>query len=386
MRKTLFLIFTFSLTAIWLISCGDSSTKVTPQTPLPSVAFLQGPSDGTGMLTPMTGTFNSNGQFVTNAVIDTGTGQPVATGINSIILSSDHTQATLDLYGGLDGTSDQWDIWVAASDLNTNPVQITNDVYQDVEPQFSRDGTKIVYASYRPIPGDLSGNYQWQIVVRSSTPGGSELVLPIPSGIEYQMAPAFSPDGSKIVMMADGYISDYVPFAGILITNVDGSNPQTLTNPLYSKGCYYCADQLPAFTANGSQIVFSRDNWNQSPETEDIYIMNADGSNVTQLTDGVGLNSDPLTTTIDNVGERILFNSNRDNLSFTTGDGFCLYMMKTDGTGFTRLTNNTLFDGFSTWWYDGPGSGAATARHTNRLSRQFQPFHRTVLTSHGWHH
>lgn len=385
MRKTLLLMLTFSLAAIWLISCGDSSKKVTPQTALPSVAFLQGSSDGSQLLTPMVGTFTTSGQFVTSAVIDTGTGQPVATEINSIILSADHTQATLDLYGGLDGTSGQWDIWVAASDLKTNPVQITNDVYQDVEPQFSRDGTKITYASNRPIPGDPYGDYQWQIVVRNSTPGGAELVLPIPSGIWYQMGPAFSPDGTKIVMMAEGYIGDNIPFGGILITNTDGSNPQALTNPLYSEACYYCADELPAFTADGTKIVFSRDNWNQSPEIEDIYVMNADGSNVTQLTDSVGLNSDPFTTTIDNMGERILFNSNRDNLSFTNGDGFCLYMMKTDGTGFTRLTNNTLFDGFSTWWYDGPGSGVAAARHASRLTRHYQPFHRAVPPPHGWH-
>ena len=383
MRKILLFIAVLSITAAWMVGCGDSAKKVVvvPATPLPNVAFLQGPADMSDMLTPMLGTFTSSGQFVTKAVMDTDN-KPVTAEINSIALSADRTKATLDLYGGLDGNSDQWDIWVAKSDLSTNPTQITNDVYDDVLPQFSHDGAKIAYASYRPIPGDINGDYQWQIVVRNASAGGTELVLPIPAGVWYQMHPTFSPDGTKIAMMADGYWND-IPFAGIMITNADGSNPQALTNPLYTEACYYCQDELPTFTADGTKIVFSRDNWNQSPEVADIYVMNAaDGSNLTQLTDGVGLNSDPLAITISSLGESILFNSNRENLDITTSGGFCLYSMKTDGTGLTRLTNNTLFDGFSTWWYGGPGDAAA-ARHASTLSHRYQPLHR-VTPLHGW--
>ncbi len=384
MRKILFFSFILSLTAIWLIACGESN-KVTTNTPLPNVAFLQGPSDGSYLLTPMVGTFTASGQFTTLGVIDKTTNQPVTAEINSIILSADRTKATLDLYGGLDGNSGQWDIWVADSTLTTNPVQVTNDVYDDALPQFSHDGTKVVYASFRPIPGDPYGDYQWQIVVRNTSGTGTELVLPIPMGIYYQMAPTFSPDGTKIAMMAVGNFEG-APFGGILLTSADGRNPLALTNPLFSEACYYCADGLPSFTADGSKIVFSRDNWTQSPEVEDIYVMSADGTNVTKLTDSVGLNSDPLTVTTDSMGERILFNSNRGNLNFATGDGFCLYSMKMDGTGLTRLTNNTLFDGFSTWWYDGPGTSTASAaaRHAGMLSRKYHPLHQGFTPPHGW--
>lgn len=389
MRKTLFFVLLLSLTAAWFIGCSDSAKK-TPVVVLPNIAFLRGPSDGTGMLTPMLGTFSSTGAFTETTAVDTTTNQPVTAEINSIILSPDQTKAVLELYGGLDGNSGQWDIWIANSDLSANPVQITNDAYFDVEPQFSPDGTKIVYASERPIPGETStdcsvASCQWQIVVRNATAGGTELILPIPVGIEYQMAPTFSPDGTKIAMMADGYFND-IPFAGILATNADGSNPQALSNPLYSDACYYCQDELPTYSADGSKIIFDRDDWNGATEFEDIYSMSAvDGSGVTLLTDSVGLNSDPLTVNISGIGERILFNSNRDNLSVTTGDGFCIYSIKSDGTGITRLTNNTQFDGFSTWWYDGPNTPVAAARHSRGLHGRHIPFPKGHTPVHGWH-
>ena len=83
------------------------------------------------------------------------------------------------------------------------------------------------------------------------------------------------------------------PFDGIVLMNADGSSPTLLTNP-YNADCW-CGDQEPFFTPDGSQIVFSRENWiTSTEETEDIYIMNVDGSGVTNLTDGTGVNFDPM--------------------------------------------------------------------------------------------
>jgi Tol biopolymer transport system component len=297
--------------------------------------------------------------------VDSATKQPIAFDIGSIILSADGTRATFDLYGGLgDTSSNQWDIWVANADGTGNPLPISNDTYEDFLPQFSPNGTKVVYASYRPVPGDLP-TYQWQIVVATSDGSGTAQVLPIPEGVLYQTHPTYSPDGAKLVMMAAGYMNG-VAFDGILLTNADGTNAQLLSNPLYSEGCYYCVDELPSFTPDGQSIVFSRDNWNGS-EFEDIYIMNVDGSNPTQLTDSVGINHDPLVLNVSGVGQRIVFSSNRDNLTVGTG-GFDLYSAKLDGTGITRLTSNTLYDAFSEWWYG--DAVAAAARHSNPVSRE----------------
>lgn len=369
MRKIPLFIFLLSLTAMWATGCGDSKKAVVPPQTT-SFAFMQeAPSAGSYMFSPVLGTFSTTGNnttFSTTTYVDKSTGQPITFDIGSIILSANGTKATFDLYGGMgDSSSNQWDIWVANADGTGNPVQISNDAYEDYLPQFSPNGTKVVYSSYQPIPTD-STTYQWQVVVANSDGTGAAQVLPIPEGVLYQMHPTYSPDGTKLAMMAAGYTNG-VSFDGIMLTNADGTNAQVLSNPLYSEGCYYCVDELPAFTPDGSSIVFSRDNWNGSSEFEDIYIMNVDGSNPTQLTNSVGLNNDPLVLNISGVGTRILFTSNRDNLSTGTG-GFDLYSSKLDGTGVTRLTSNSIYDAFSEWWYG--DAAAAAARHIDPLSRQ----------------
>jgi Tol biopolymer transport system component len=81
--------------------------------------------------------------------------------------------------------------------------------------------------------------------------------------------PSYSPDGSKIVFDRPTGSSD----AGIWVMNADGSNPTQLT---------FSADDEPAWSPDGTKIVFDssreRDGWQ-------IYTMNADGSDQTRVTD-----------------------------------------------------------------------------------------------------
>lgn len=367
MRKLLLL--TLILLLGFLFACGGSSR---PQSVTSTFAFIQEAPNYSYAFTPMLGQFVVTGSKVafeaTAAAMDAGTGNPVKGEFYSIVLSPDGKKATFDLLGGtLDSPTDQWDIWVANADTS-NIMQITNDSYDDALPQFSPDGTKVVFASYRPVP-ETEAAYQWQIVIRNVT-GSGEQVLPIPDGVIYQFHPSYSPDGGKIVMTASGYTSQEVPFAGIYVVNADGSNPTLLTNPLYSsESCYYCQDEDPVFTADGTKIVFSRYN-DTNNAVEDVYIMNADGTGVTQLTDGTAVNADPSLITIQGVGDRILFNSNRSNPSNWGSATFDLYSMKFDGTGVTRLTNNALYDGLSGEWYDVYGTANAAS---NRVLGRNQP-------------
>jgi|SRR5579862_577335 len=390
MRKVLLLV-TMSLSSLWLISCGSSSKQVVvpPPPPQPSIttfAFMQ--EAGNYLFSPMLGTFtttNGTTVFAASAVVDPSTNQPVTGGFYSIILSPDGKKAAIDLYGGLDGDNDQLDIFVADASGSGNPVEVTNDAYEDLMPQFSPDGSKVVFASLRPIPGDTNGYWQWQIAIMNADGSGAEQVLPIAPGIVYQMAPTFSPNGKQIATQAIGNLDSGSPFQGILLTNIDGSNPIYLTNPLFSDTCDYCEDQMPSFSPDGSKIVFSRENYTQSPSVSDIYVMNADGTNVTKLTDGVGINSDPLLLNSSELSGTIVFNSNRDNLSITSGAAFDLYSIKTDGTGLTRLTNNTLFEGMCGWWYTGTGGADTATRRANPLSREHHPTYRGRPAIRGLH-
>ncbi|MEJ2627089.1 MAG: DPP IV N-terminal domain-containing protein, partial [bacterium] len=79
--------------------------------------------------------------------------------------------------------------------------------------------------------------------------------------------PIFSPDGSKIAFTKWG--PDY---SEIWVMDADGSNPTQLTSGYQ--------DSYPAWSPDGSKIAFNR-SWH-------IYIMNADGSEITQVTQEEG--------------------------------------------------------------------------------------------------
>jgi Tol biopolymer transport system component len=189
--------------AAWLTGCGDShKTVVQPQ--ISSFAFMQ--DAGGYLFTPMLGKYTTTGAttvFTTSAVLDSSTNQPVTGEFYSIALSPDGSRAIVDLYGGQNGDSGQWDIFIADSGDRGNMMAVTNDAYLDALPQFSPDATKVIFNSERPGPKDSK---QWQIVTRR-TDGSGELVLPMPLGADQTWAPTYSPDGSRIAVEAWGYDS-----------------------------------------------------------------------------------------------------------------------------------------------------------------------------------
>lgn len=84
----------------------------------------------------------------------------------------------------------------------------------------------------------------------------------------------FSPDGRRIV-----YTSAQRGGQGaIYVMNADGSNPTRLTN---NEGASTSRDFEPEWTSDGSRIVFLSNR--NGGEDATFFIMNADGSNQRQL-------------------------------------------------------------------------------------------------------
>jgi Tol biopolymer transport system component len=106
----------------------------------------------------------------------------------------------------------------------------------------------------------------------------------------------------------------------IWVMNADGTNPvQLTTDP--------AGDHTPAWSPDGTKIAFVSD---RDGGNFEIYVMNADGSGQTRLTDDPAQDFDP---TWSPDGSRIAFVSDRD-------DGFFdIFVMNADGSGPTNLTN-----------------------------------------------
>jgi TolB protein len=140
--------------------------------------------------------------------------------------------------------------------------------------------------------------------------------------------PAWSPDGSRIVFEStrDG------PDADIFVMNADGSGVSQLTrNDSY--------DGTPTWTPDGRFIVFA----SERDGNEEVYRMRADGSDPVNLTRHPGADGHPK---VSPDGRLIYFNSNRssDPATFSRGTmdrehNHEIYTMTLDGSDVRRITD-----------------------------------------------
>ncbi|MCB0515044.1 MAG: M28 family peptidase [Chitinophagales bacterium] len=167
----------------------------------------------------------------------------------------------------------------------------------------------------------------------------------------YDAEASFSPDGKKIVFCSnrnafngklnaeDSKRLEYDPayFGDIYIMNADGSNVQQLTTTAgYDGG--------PFFSPDGKRIIWRH--FNESGMLADIYTMKTDGSDVKRITDFNAMSWAPF---YHPSGDYIIFASNK--LGF---ENFELYITAADGsTQPVRVTFTDGFDGLPVFSPDG---------------------------------
>ncbi len=244
-------------------------------------------------------------------------------------------------------------------DVNgNNLLQLTDHPASDERPACSPNGRKIVFTSERDGSPDLyvmdsNGNNvvrlthdnffesraswspdgtrivfstfrwavgNWEIYVMDAN-GENEINL-----TEHKMddvVPSWSPDGSKIAFVSGPQNVQFHPLH-IFVMNADGKGLLNLTGDTDLTDSF-----SPSWSPDGKEIVFSS---RPNVRVRHIYVMTAEGKRLKRLTEDVSYDGNPVYSPD---GTKIAFESTRDGGL----DGhWNIYLMDTDGTNVVELT------------------------------------------------
>lgn len=210
-------------------------------------------------------------------------------------------------------------------------------------PSFSPDGTKIVFSS-RPRSQDDASIW----VMNSDGTHKRRLTQGA-----FDDAPRFSPDGKKIA-----FVSNHNGTGGrIYLMNADGTNPKRLTSNGTESG--------PYFSPDGKKIAFAA----YPDGVSSIYVMNRDGTQQKRLTPAKHRDIEGVFAGV--FGGRFhssspCFSPDGKKIAFTVTDGYGqnIWVMNADGTNRIPLTKGG--DNFAHSWVRGsvPAPAQAQATHT----------------------
>ncbi|MBK7096235.1 MAG: PD40 domain-containing protein [Saprospiraceae bacterium] len=196
------------------------------------------------------------------------------------------------------------------------------------EPQRTEGYVWGIYPDFDIYIADLKGNIKRKLTYLKG----------------YDAEATVSPKGDKIV-----FTSDRTGDLELWTMNIDGSGLQQITYDLgYDGGAF--------FSPEGNQIIFraSRPKTPEAikkykdllarnlvePTDMELFICNADGSKLRQLTNLGNANWSPF---FHPSGKKIIFSSNHKS---KTGFPFHLFMINTDGTGLEQITFGHVFESF----------------------------------------
>jgi Tol biopolymer transport system component len=184
-------------------------------------------------------------------------------------------------------------------------------------------------AEYRHTFGQEWVGHPWTLVLQ--TDSGN---LYIDSYTQIAFSSIVGSTSESIPEGRIAFVSDRDGNLEIYVMNADGSGITNLTN-------HPGEDRDPAWSPDGTRIAFSSDRGGN----EDIWVMNADGSGLVNLTNDPNADRTPAWSPD---GTRIAFSSDR------AGKGFDdIWVMNADGTEPIQLTDNAANNGGPCWSPDG---------------------------------
>ena len=250
---------------------------------------------------------------------------------------------------------------ITADDLE----QLTSDPGVDREASWSPDCSRIAFASTRQ--GRLKST---DADIYLMNPDGTGVVRIVDSPA-HDVHPTWSPDGTRLVYYHDDahWEDGRGPFGGrwrpnwngdLYLVNVDGSGLTRLTD--------LPGDAGPAdWSPDGRHILLSSLHQGNS----EIYVINADGTGLRNLTNNPAQDFHPKWSPD---GKHIVFASNREqieefgraNRHYWPGGGLDIYVMDADGGNVTRLTDHPENDNLPHWSPDGKWISFTSARVSGR--------------------
>jgi Tol biopolymer transport system component len=213
------------------------------------------------------------------------------------------------------------DIWTMDSNGN-HPTNLTNSSSFESTPAWSPNRSKIAYGRDGEIYAmDADGSDQTNLSNDSAS----------------DAEPAWSPDGDQIAFSRCG------EYCEIWVMDADGSNQAKLTNEVGTD----TVDSQPAWSPDGTKIAFYSDR-DSIPGfgIDNIYVMDADGGNQTNLTNTNDSADGEGSPAWSPDGSKIAFGAFRV-------DNWEIYVMEADGSDQTNVSNNPGFDVEPTWSPDG---------------------------------
>jgi len=167
------------------------------------------------------------------------------------------------------------------------------------------------------------GNADLYTISRSA-PGAFNRLTSNPAS---DVSASYSPDGSAIA-----FVSTRDKNQEIYIMDADGSNPRRITNTAGG-------EDTPRWTADGRQIVYA----SNATGSYQVWIMNVDGTDAKRLTEGAAFNSQP---TVSPDGKSIAFTSTRDG-------NYEIYVMDLSGANQRNVSKSPALEQMPVWFPDG---------------------------------